>query len=129
MEERKYYQIDAQGKVLGRLATEIVKFLSGKNKVSYTPNKDGGDFVVVTNSDGVIVTGNKSQDKKYYRFSGYPGGIKEISFEKQLKKDSRKLIEAAVKGMLPKNKLSSAMMTRLLIYKNQEHDHNIDFKI
>ena len=127
--ERKYYQIDAQGKVLGRLATEIVKFLSGKNKVSYTPNKDGGDFVVVTNSDGVIVTGNKSQDKKYYRFSGYPGGIKEISFEKQLKKDSRKLIEAAVKGMLPKNKLSSAMMTRLLIYKNQEHDHNIDFKI
>lgn len=129
MEERKYYQIDAQGKVLGRLATEIVKFLSGKNKVSYTPNIDGGDFVVVTNSDGVIVTGNKSEDKKYYRFSGYPGGIKEINFEKQLKKDSRKIIEAAVKGMLPKNKLSRAMMTRLLIYKNEEHDNNIDFKI
>lgn len=127
--ERKYYQIDAQGKVLGRLATEIVKFLSGKNKVSFMPNVDGGDFVVVTNSDGVIVTGNKAQDKKYYRFSGYPGGIKEISFEKQLAKDSRKLIEAAVKGMLPKNKLSSAMLTRLLIYKNDEHSHNIDFKI
>ena len=127
--ERKYYQIDAQGKVLGRLATEIVKFLSGKNKVSFMPNVDGGDFVVVTNSDGVIVTGNKAQDKKYYRFTGYPGGIKEISFEKQLAKDSRKLIEAAVKGMLPKNKLSSAMLTRLLIYKNDEHSHNIDFKI
>jgi len=126
--ERKYYQFNAQGKVLGRLATEIVKFLSGKNKVSYTPNVDGGDFVVVTNSDGVIVTGNKAKDKKYYRFTGYPGGIKEISFEKQLAKDSRKLIEAAVKGMLPKNKLSSAMMTRLLIYKNEEHDHKIDFK-
>jgi len=129
MEERKYYQINAQGKVLGRLSTEIVKFLSGKNKVSYTPNVDGGDFVVVTNSDGVIVTGNKSKDKKYYKFSGYPGGIKEISFEKQLAKDSRKLIEAAVKGMLPKNKLSSAMMTRLLIYKDEAHEHNIDFKI
>lgn len=129
MEERKYYQIDAQGKVLGRLATEIVKFLSGKNKVSFMPNVDGGDFVVVLNSDGVIVTGNKAKDKKYYRFSGYPGGIKEISFEKQLAKDSRKLIEMAVKGMLPKNKLSSAMLTRLLIYKDEAHEHNIDFKI
>ncbi|MFA6183751.1 MAG: 50S ribosomal protein L13 [Parcubacteria group bacterium] len=129
MEERKYYQISAQGKVLGRLATEIVKFLSGKNKVSFTPNIDGGDFVVVTNSDGVIVTGNKAKDKKYYKFSGYPGGIKEISFEKQLARDSRKLIEAAVKGMLPKNKLSSAMMTRLLIYKDEAQEHNIDFKI
>lgn len=127
--ERKYYEINAQGKVLGRLATEIVKFLSGKNKVSFAPNVDGGDFVVVLNSDGVIVTGNKAKDKKYYRFSGYPGGIKEISFEKQLIKDSRKIIEAAVKGMLPKNKLSSAMMTRLLIYKDQEHNHTIDFKI
>lgn len=127
--DRKYYQIDAQGKVLGRLATEIVKFLSGKNKVSYTPNVDGGDFVVVINSDGVIVTGNKAKNKKYYKFSGYPGGIKEITFEKQLKKDSRKLIEAAIKGMLPKNKLSDSMMARLLVYKTEEHDHNIDFKI
>jgi len=127
--ERKYYQINAQGKVLGRLSTEIVKFLSGKNKVSYTPNIDGGDFVVVTNSDGVIVTGNKAKDKTYYRFTGYPGGIKDITFEKQLAKDSRKIIEVAVKGMLPKNKLSRQMMTRLLIYKNEEHNHKIDFKI
>lgn len=127
--ERKYYQINAQGKVLGRLSTEIVKFLSGKNKVSYTPNLDGGDFVVVTNSDGVIVTGNKSKDKTYYHFTGYPGGIKDITFEKQMIKDSRKIIEAAVKGMLPKNKLSRQMMTRLLIYKNEEHDHKIDVNI
>jgi len=77
----------------------------------------------------VIVTGNKAKDKKYYKFSGYPGGIKEISFEKQIAKDSRKVIMSAVKGMLPKNKLSSAMLTRLLVYKNEEHSHNIDFKI
>lgn len=127
--ERKYYQVDARGKVLGRLATEIVKFLSGKNKVNYTPNIDGGDFVVVTNSDKVVVTGNKTKDKIYYHFTGYPGGIKDISFEKQMEKDSRKVIEIAVKGMLPKNKLSRQMMTRLLIYKNEEHNHKIDFKI
>ena len=127
--ERQYYQINAQGKVLGRLATEIVKFLSGKNKVSYAPNVDGGDYVVVTNSDGVIVTGNKSKDKTYYRFTGYPGGIKDITFEKQMIKDSRKVIEMAVKGMLPKNKLSQQMMTRLLIYKNEEHSHKIDANI
>jgi large subunit ribosomal protein L13 len=107
----------------------LVKFLSGKNKVSYTPNIDGGDFVVVTNSDGIVVTGNKTKNKTYYRFTGYPGGIKDITFEKQMAKDSRKIIEAAVKGMLPKNKLSRQMMTRLLIYKNEEHDHKIDFKI
>ena len=127
--ERKYYQVDARGKVLGRLATEIVKFLSGKNKVNYTPNIDGGDFVVVTNSDKVVVTGNKTKDKIYYHFTGYPGGIKDISFEKQMEKNSRKVIETAVKGMLPKNKLSRQMMTRLLIYKNEEHNHKIDFKI
>lgn len=129
MEERKYYQFNARGKVLGRLATEIAKFLSGKNKVDYTPNVDGGDFVVIVNSDKVIVTGNKAADKKYYRFSGYPGGIKEISFEKQMEKDSRKIITMAVKGMLPKNKLSSAMLTRLLVYKDETHEHKIDFKI
>jgi large subunit ribosomal protein L13 len=127
--ERKYYQFNAQGKVLGRLATEIVKFLSGKNKVTFTPNIDGGDFVVVVNADGIIVTGNKTKGKKYYKFSGYPGGIKEITFEKQLEKDSRKIIVSAVKGMLPKNRLSNAMLTRLLVYKNEEHNHKIDFKI
>lgn len=123
---RKYYSFDAQGKVLGRLATEIAKTLSGKGKVDYTPNVDSGDFVVVTNSDGVILTGSKEKKKTYYRFSGYPGGIKEITFDEQRKKDSRRLIESAVRGMLPKNKLRNKMMTRLLVYKDDKHDHKID---
>ena len=122
---RKYYQFNAQGKVLGRLATEIAETLDGKRKVDYAPNVDGGDFVVVINSDGVIVTGNKRKAKKYFRHSGYPGGIKEITFEEQLKKDSRKIIEKAVYGMLPKNKLRAKMMKRLLIYENGEHKHKI----
>lgn len=124
--ERKYYQFNAQGKVLGRLSTEIASTLYGKRKVDYLPNVDGGDFVVVTNSDGIIVTGNKRKDKKYFRHTGYIGGIKEITFEEQLKKDSRKIIERAVYGMLPKNKLRAKMMKRLLIYKNDEHKHKID---
>ena len=124
--ERKYYQFNAQGKVLGRLATEIANILNGKRKVDYLPNVDGGDFVVVTNSDGVIVTGNKRKDKKYFRHTGYVGGIKEITFEEQIKKDSRKTIERAVYGMLPKNKLRARMMKRLLIYENDEHKHKID---
>jgi len=127
--ERKYYQVNAQGKVLGRLAVEIAKYLSGKNKVSYTPNVDGGDFVVVVNSDGVIVTGNKSKNKVYYHFTGYPGGIKDITFDKLMEKDSRLVIEKAVKGMLPKNKLGSQMLRRLLVYKNAEHKHKIDEEI
>jgi len=123
--ERKYYQFNAQGKVLGRLATEIAEVLNGKRKVDYTPNIDGGDFVVVVNSDGIIVTGNKRKDKKYYRHSGYPGGIREITFEEQIKKDSRKIIEKAIYGMLPKNKLRTRMMKRLLIYKNDKHTHKV----
>ncbi|MFC1644700.1 50S ribosomal protein L13 [Patescibacteria group bacterium] len=123
---RKYYLFDAQGKVLGRMATEIAQTLSGKRKVDYTPNIDGGDFVVVTNADGVVLTGNKAKQKTYYRFSGYPGGIKGTTFEEQLEKDSRKIIVSAVRGMLPKNKLRDRMMTRLLVYKNSEHDHKID---
>ena len=124
--ERKYYQFNAQGKVLGRLATEIAEVLSGKRKVDYAPNVDGGDFVVVINSDGVIVTGSKKKNKMYYRHSGYPGGLKEMTFEELLKKDSRKIIEKAVYGMLPKNKLRAEMMKRLLIYKDGEHSHKID---
>ncbi len=124
--KQKYYEFNAQGKVLGRLATKIAEVLSGKRKVDYVPNIDNGDYVVVINSDGVVVTGNKNKDKKYFRHSGYPGGIKEISFNEQLKKDSRKIIEKAVYGMLPKNKLRAKMMKRLLIYKNDQHKHKID---
>jgi large subunit ribosomal protein L13 len=124
--QRKYYHINAQGKVLGRLATEIAKVLSGRNKVDYTPNVDGGDFVVVTNSDGVIVTGNKRKGKKYYHHTGFPGGIKEITFEDQIKKDSTRVIYSAVKGMLPKNKLQAEMVKRLLVVKDDNHNYKID---
>ncbi len=121
--DRKYHHFDAQGKILGRLATDIARILIGKDKVSYAPHIDGGDFVVITNSDGIDVTGNKRNDKIYHRFSGYPGGITSIAFKDQLKKDSRKLIWQAVYGMLPKNKLRDRMLTRLKIYKKGEHGH------
>jgi len=124
--QRKYHLFDAQGKILGRLVTEIVKVLRGKNKVDFTPNIDGGDFVVVINSDKIAVSGNKAQGKVYNRYSGYPGGITSTTFEDQLVKDSRKIIQEAVYGMLPKNKLRNRMMTRLLIYKNAEHKHKIE---
>lgn len=123
--DRKYHLFDAKGKILGRLATEISRTLTGKNKVSYAPHIDGGDFVVVINSDSVEVSGNKAEGKMYHRFSGYPGGITSISFKDQLKKDSRKLIWQALYGMLPKNSLRDRMLTRLLIYKDAEHKHTI----
>ncbi len=119
---RKYHLFDAQGKVLGRLATEIVGVISGKTKVDYAPHIDGGDFVVVINTDGLQVTGNKREDKMYHHFSGYPGGIRSIAFKDQMKKDSRKVLYQAVYGMLPKNKLRDRMLVRLRMYKKAEHD-------
>jgi len=124
--QRNYHLFDAQDKVLGRLATEIALILRGKNKVDFTPHIDAGDFVVVVNSDKVKVTGNKATGKIYHRYSGYPGGISSITFEDQLVKDSRKIIQGAVYGMLSKNKIRNRMMTRLLIYKNAEHNHKIE---
>lgn len=121
--DRTYHLFDAQGKVLGRLATEIAKTLIGKNKVDYAPHIDGGDFVVIINCDGVTVTGNKRTAKMYHRFSGYPGGITSIAFKDQIKKDSRKVLWQAVYNMLPKNSLRDRMLTRLLLYKNGEHKH------
>ncbi|NTW46218.1 MAG: 50S ribosomal protein L13 [Candidatus Moranbacteria bacterium] len=119
---RKYHLFDAQGKVLGRLATEIAGVVSGKTKVDYTPHIDGGDFVVVVNTDGLQVTGNKREDKIYHHFSGYPGGIRSIAFKDQMKKDSRKILYQAVYGMLPKNKLRDQALTRLRLYKGAEHE-------
>jgi large subunit ribosomal protein L13 len=119
---RKYHLFDAQGKVLGRLATEIVGVVSGKTKVDYAPNVDGGDFVVVINTDGLQVTGNKGDDKMYHHFSGYPGGIRSIAFKDQMKKDSRKVLYQAVYGMLPKNKLRARMLTRLRMYKDDKRE-------
>ena len=124
---RKYHIFDADGKVLGRIATEIAKVLSGRNKVDYVPNIDGGDFAVVINSDKIRVTGNKLEGKIYHRFSGYPGGITSIALKDLLKKDSKKVIQNAVYGMLPKNKLRDKMMLRLKIYEGAEHTiKNID---
>ena len=125
MIDRKYHLFDAKGKVLGRLATEISTILMGKNKVSYAPHIDGGDFVVLINTDKIEVTGNKGDDKIYHRFSGYPGGIHSIAFKDQLKKDSRKIIYQALYGMLPKNKLRDRMLTRLHLYKDSEHNEKI----
>jgi len=124
--QRKYHLFDLDGKVIGRIATEIAKILRGKNKVDFAPNIDGGDFAVVVNSDRLVVTGRKSQGKIYHRFSGYPGGITSTALIDQLKKDSRKIVTDAVYGMLPKNKLRQKMMRRLLVYKNTEHKHKID---
>ena len=123
--DRKYHLFDAKGKVLGRLATEIATILMGKDKVAYAPHIDGGDFVVVLNTDEIEVTGNKAEDKIYHRFSGYPGGIHSISFGDQVKKDSRKVLYSAVYGMLPKNSLRDRMLTRLHLNKGAEHTEKI----
>ncbi|MEI7621029.1 MAG: 50S ribosomal protein L13 [Candidatus Moraniibacteriota bacterium] len=120
---RQYHLFDAQGKVLGRLATEIAKVLSGRSKVDYTPHIDGGDFVVVINASKIGVTGKKLTDKIYHSFSGYPGGITSIALRDLLEKDPKKVIQNAVYGMLPKNKLRDKMMLRLFAYPQAEHQH------
>ena len=120
---RKYHLFDAQGKVLGRLATEIAKILSGRNKVDYVPHIDGGDFVVVINAEKIRVTGNKLEGKIYHKYSGYPGGISSITLKDLLKKDSGKVIQNAVYGMLPKNNLRDKMMLRLHVFGGSEHTY------
>jgi len=124
--QRKYHLFDAEGKTLGRLATEIAKILRGKNKVDFDPHIDAGDFVVVVNSEKIAVSGNKSEGKIYNRYSGYPGGITATKLKDQMAKDSRKIIKEAVFGMLCKNKLRPRMIKRLLIYKNADHKHKIE---
>ena len=118
-----WYVVDASGKTLGRLASEIARRLRGKHKPVYTPHVDTGDYIVVINASQVKVTGNKSKDKIYYSHSGYPGGIKEITFEKLLAKKPERVIEIAVKGMLPKNPLGRAMYRKLKVYAGTEHPH------
>jgi len=121
--QRAVHIFDARGKVLGRLATQIARVLSGRDKVDYVPHVDGGDTVIVINAARVAATGRKMQQKTYYRFSGYPGGIHAIALKDQLKKDARKVIEHAVRGMLPKNKLRATMMNRLYVYNDDTHPH------
>lgn len=121
--KNNWYIVDASNKTLGRLATELARRLRGKHKPEYTPHMDTGDYIIVVNAKNVRVTGKKTQDKIYYSHSGFPGGIKEITFEKLLAKDASKVIERAVKGMLPKTALGRAMFKKLKIYNGAEHNH------
>lgn len=121
--ERTWYVIDAEGQNLGRLATRVATVLRGKHKPTYTPSMDVGDFVIVINADKVEVTGNKRQDKRYYRHSLYPGGLKEVSLQRMLATHPERVIEHAVRGMLPKNKLGRAMYRKLKVYAGADHPH------
>ncbi len=120
---RDWYVVDATDKVLGRIATEIANRLRGKHKPEYTPHIDTGDYIVVVNADKVRVTGKKVTDKMYFRHTGYPGGIKETSFGKLMETHPERAIEIAVKGMMPRNKLSRAMLGKLKIYAGGAHPH------
>jgi large subunit ribosomal protein L13 len=121
--DRKWYLINAEGKVLGRLSTEVAKILRGKNKPTYTPHLDTGDFVIVVNAGKVTLTGKKMKDKIYYHHTGYPGGIKEINAERLLAKKPAEMIRMAVKGMLPKTSLGRQMLRKLKIYSGPNHPH------
>lgn len=121
--ERKWWIVDATDKTLGRLATEIADTLRGKNKPEFTPHIDTGDFVVVLNSKKIKVKGNKADQKKYYRHTGYFGGIKEKSYKEMLENTSERIITKAVEGMIPKNKLGAQVLTKLKVYPGSEHPH------
>ena len=120
---RQWYVIDAEGKTLGRLSTEVARRLRGKHKPTYTPHVDTGDHIVIINANKVRVTGNKFKDKMYHRHTGYIGGLKSVSFEKMQQQAPERIIEIAVKGMLPKNPLGRAMFRKLRVYAGPEHQH------
>jgi large subunit ribosomal protein L13 len=120
---REWYIVDAEGQTLGRLATQIADTLRGKNKPQYTPHVDTGDFVVVVNCEKIQVTGNKLDQKIYYRHSGYPGGLRQRTLREQLDRRPTEVIRKAVKGMLPRNKLAAAQLTKLKVYVGPEHPH------
>ncbi len=122
--KRDWYVIDAEGKTLGRLASEIARRLRGKHKPEYTPHVDTGDYIIVINAEKVKVTGRKEEKKIYYRHSGYPGGLKAISLEKQRAAHPERIIENAVRGMLPKNPLGRAMFRKLKVYAGPQHNHH-----
>ncbi|RUO30585.1 50S ribosomal protein L13 [Aliidiomarina sedimenti] len=121
--KRDWFVVDATDKTLGRLATEIARRLRGKHKAEYTPHVDTGDYIIVVNAEKVVVTGNKTTDKMYYSHTGFPGGIKEISFDKLQAKKPEMIIESAVKGMLPRGPLGRAMFRKLKVYAGAEHNH------
>ncbi|KZY32919.1 50S ribosomal protein L13 [Alcanivorax sp. HI0083] len=121
--KRDWYVVDASGKTLGRLATEVASRLRGKHKPEFTPHVDTGDYIVVINADKVAVTGNKASDKMYYRHTGYPGGLKEANFATLQAEKPEMIIEKAIKGMLPRNPLGRAMFRKLKVYAGTEHPH------
>tara|TARA_A100001011_G_scaffold274804_1_gene284313 strand:- start:124 stop:552 length:429 start_codon:yes stop_codon:yes gene_type:complete len=121
--EKKWFLLDATDETLGRLSAKISSILMGKNKAQYTPNNDLGDYIVVINAEKVKVTGNKDIQKKYFRHSGYPGGLKSSTFSEIIEKNPEDIILKAVKGMLPKNKLSNSMISKLKVYKGENHPH------
>lgn len=121
--QRDWYVVDAQGQTLGRLATRVATLLRGKHKSNFTPHVDCGDYVIVVNADKVHVTGQKMIQKKYYRHSGYPGGLKQVTLRDQLQKFPDRVVEAAVRGMLPKNRLGRRMFKKLKVYAGPAHPH------
>ena len=121
--DRKWLLLDARDETLGRISSKIASILMGKNKAQYTPHNDLGDYVVVVNAEKIKVTGNKDTQKKYYKHTGYPGGLKSSTFSEIIKKNSGNVILKAVKGMLPKNKLSNSMISKLKVYEGDNHPH------
>ncbi|KJR96674.1 MAG: 50S ribosomal protein L13 [Peptococcaceae bacterium BRH_c4a] len=121
--EKKWYIMDAEGKVLGRLATEVATILRGKHRPTYTPNVDTGDHVIIINADKIVLTGNKLKNKKYYRHSGYPGGLKVTSYATLMSTKPELAVRKAIVGMLPHNRLGSAMAKKLKVYSGSEHPH------
>ena len=121
--ERNWFVIDAQGQTLGRLTSRIASILRGKHKPEYTPHVDCGDYVIVVNAEKIHVTGRKLSQKKYYRHSGYPGGLKQVTLRDQLQKFPDRVVESAVRGMLPKNRLGRQMFKKLKVYSGPAHPH------
>lgn len=122
--QREWWVVDAEGRTLGRLASRIASVLRGKHKPIYSPYVDTGDFVVVTNAGQVVTTGRKLDQKKYYHYSGYPGGLKAVTLRRQLEQHPTRVLRAAVRGMLPKNRLGRKMLRKLKVYAGSEHPHH-----
>jgi large subunit ribosomal protein L13 len=121
--EREWYVVDADGKTLGRMAAQIAAMLRGKHKPQYSPAVDIGDYVIVVNAEKIRVTGRKLEQKRYYRYSGYPGGLREVTLAGQLERHPTRVIEAAVRGMLPRNRLGRRQFKKLKVYAGPEHPH------
>ncbi|WP_350343843.1 50S ribosomal protein L13 [Proteinivorax tanatarense] len=127
--ERKWYIVDAEGQTLGRLASEVATILRGKHKAIYTPHVDTGDFVIIINADKAVLTGKKLEQKIYYKHSQYPGGLKKTTASQMMDEKPERALYLAVKGMLPHNKLGSAMLKKLRVYRGQEHPHEAQMPV